>query len=103
VGKPDFVFANSKLAVFVDGCFWHGCRKHLRMPTGNRVYWLRKIERNQKRDRATVRALQDSGWCVLRIWEHELRFPRRVVRRVTKELSATLTRVRIPLSPKRNS
>src|SRR6185295_10032034 len=52
-GTPDFIFPKMKLAVFVDGCFWHGCRKHLRMPADNRAYWQRKIARNQSRDRAT--------------------------------------------------
>ena len=103
LGKPDFVFPTFKLAVFVDGCFWHGCRKHLRMPSANRPYWLRKIQRNQTRDRATVRALRDSGWRVLRIWEHELRFAQRVVWRLTKALSAAPVRVRIRRSPKRTS
>jgi len=103
VGRPDFVFAKSKLAVFVDGCFWHGCRKHLRMPSGNRAYWLRKIQRNQNRDRATSRALRDAGWQVLRIWEHELRFAKRVARSLTKALSTMPARVRIRGSPKRTS
>ena len=103
LGKPDFVFPTFKLAVFVDGCFWHGCREHLRMPADNREYWQRKIEGNQNRDRATVRALRESGWRVLRIWEHELSVAQTVVRRLTKALSAPPTRVRIRRSPKRTS
>jgi DNA mismatch endonuclease (patch repair protein) len=103
LGKPDFVFSDSKLAVFVDGCFWHGCQKHLRMPADNRAYWLGKIARNQGRDRATARALRNSGWRVMRIWEHELKFAERVARRLTKALSAASTRVRICRSLKRTS
>jgi len=102
-GKPDFVFPGSRLAVFVDGCFWHGCRIHLRMPANNRAYWLRKITRNQTRDRTTVRALRDSGWRVLRIWEHDLKFAKRVVRRLTKALSAAPARVKMPCSLRRTS
>ena len=72
LGKPDFVFARMKLAVFVDGCFWHGCHRHGRIPTSNRQYWFNKIARNKKRDRTVSRTLRRSGWRVLRIWEHEL-------------------------------
>src|SRR5438552_637436 len=69
LGNPDFVFPESKLAVFIDGCFWHGCRSHLRLPVANRDYWLQKISRNQIRDRQSVRRLRRAGWRVLRIWE----------------------------------
>jgi DNA mismatch endonuclease (patch repair protein) len=73
------------------------------MPADNRAYWQRKIERNQNRDRATVRALRHSGWRVLRIWEHELRFAPRVARRLTKVLRAAPTGVKIRRSPRRTS
>jgi DNA mismatch endonuclease (patch repair protein) len=72
-GKPDFIFPKQRLAVFVDGCFWHGCRWHCRMPQDNRGYWRKKITRNAARDRATTRLLRQTGWRVLRIWEHELK------------------------------
>jgi len=71
-GKPDFVFLKLKLALFVDGCFWHGCPEHCRMPKTNRGYWLPKIEGNKQRDRILNRTLRRTGWRVLRIWEHEL-------------------------------
>jgi DNA mismatch endonuclease, patch repair protein len=100
VGRPDFVFPKVRVAVFVDGCFWHGCPKYLRMPSDNRTYWLRKIERNQARDRVTVCALRSAGWRVLRIWEHELRFTERVAHRLIKALSAAPARARIRRSPK---
>ena len=82
-GKPDFVFPRNRVALFVDGCFWHGCPVHCRRPNSNRGYWFSKILRNQKRDAAVRKGLRASGWRVLRIWEHELRFPCRVARRIT--------------------
>jgi DNA mismatch endonuclease (patch repair protein) len=72
LGKPDFVFPKLKLGVFVDGCFWHGCPKHCRVPKGNRIYWKPKIASNKARDRLVTRTLRRAGWRVLRIWEHEL-------------------------------
>ena len=72
-GKPDFVFRKNKLAVFVDGCFWHGCPKHGTQPKGNAAFWRKKIARNQSRDKEVNRTLRKAGWRVLRIWEHELK------------------------------
>ena len=69
LGKPDFVFPRARVAVFVDGCFWHGHPRKCRMPKANRPYWLRKISRNVARDRVVTRALQKKGWKVVRIWE----------------------------------
>src|SRR5437762_1090989 len=74
-GKPDFAFPKTRLAIFIDGCFWHGCPTHLRMPASNREYWLRKIARNITRDRATTTRLKKSGWRVLRLWEHGSKKP----------------------------
>ncbi|HEX9786189.1 MAG TPA: very short patch repair endonuclease [Opitutaceae bacterium] len=71
-GRPDFVFPRRKLAVFVDGCFWHGCPEHGRRPLSNRGYWEAKISRNRARDRNVNRQLRECGWRVLRIWEHAL-------------------------------
>lgn len=71
-GKPDFLFRAARLAVFVDGCFWHGCPQHCRMPQGNRAFWRQKIGRNRERDRLVSRTLRQQGWRVLRIWEHAL-------------------------------
>jgi DNA mismatch endonuclease (patch repair protein) len=71
-GKPDFVFRRKRLAVFVDGCFWHGCPKHGMQPVGNRSFWQRKFARNKARDRLVNRTLRRSSWRVLRIWGHEL-------------------------------
>lgn len=90
-GNPDFIFSKEKLAVFVDGCFWHGCAKHCRMPKGNRSYWYPKIAANRRRDRKVTSALQRAGWHVLRIWEHDLRKPVRVIARVASALNRSET------------
>jgi DNA mismatch endonuclease (patch repair protein) len=72
LGKPDFVFPKSRLTVFVDGCFWHGCPKHGHTPRSNTAYWRKKIARNIERDQEVNRELKKRGWRVFRIWEHEL-------------------------------
>lgn len=71
-GKPDFAHKQTKVAIFLDSCFWHGCPKHLRMPHSNLEYWQKKIERNEKRDELVTSTLSSNGWKVLRIWEHSL-------------------------------
>ena len=71
-GKPDFVFLPQRVAIFVDGCFWHGCQAHCRIPSDNQDYWLAKINRNKERDIATTASFQKRNWKVIRIWEHEL-------------------------------
>jgi DNA mismatch endonuclease (patch repair protein) len=86
LGNPDFIFRRQRLAIFVDGCFWHGCHRHGHLPKSNREYWHEKISRNTARDRFTTRFLQNAGWRVLRIWAHSLRFPRLVARRVVSRL-----------------
>lgn len=68
-GKPDFVFRTEKVAIFVDGCFWHGCPRHGRTPKSRSDFWLNKLAQNVRRDRAVTLALRASGWMVLRIWE----------------------------------
>ena len=72
VTRPDFVFRPAKVALFVDGCFWHGCPVHATAPTQNADFWSAKLTRNVRRDGAQTRALEAAGWRVLRIWEHEL-------------------------------
>lgn len=66
----DVVFTKAKVAVFVDGCYWHGCPEHRSIPATNRDFWMEKFERNRARDLETTRLLERSGWKVLRIWEH---------------------------------
>ena len=85
-GKPDFTFPKQRVTVFVDGCFWHGCAKHLRMPENNRAYWEKKIARNIARDRVVTGQLRSSGWTVLRVWEHDLRAEAKLLKRITKSL-----------------
>ena len=72
-GKPDFVFRVQRLAIFVDGCFWHGCPRCYRLPDDNRKFWKNKVLTNRRRDRSRTRRLRSLGWRVLRIWEHSLK------------------------------
>ena len=67
----DILFPRAKLAVFVDGCFWHGCTKHTKPPRTNSDYWGPKIQRNRERDQITDRLLTDAGWLSIRVWEHQ--------------------------------
>lgn len=69
--RPDIVFTRLKVAVFVDGCYWHGCPRHGTQPRVNTAYWGPKIERNRARDARVTAALKTAGWLVIRIWEHE--------------------------------
>ena len=72
-GKPDIVFPRSRVAVFVDGCFWHACPIHSTRPATNAKFWRKKIESNIRRDKEVNRQLEELGWSVIRIWEHEIR------------------------------
>jgi DNA mismatch endonuclease (patch repair protein) len=89
-GKPDFTFSKERLAVFVDGCFWHGCPKCYRPPKGNRKFWETKVSRNRERDREVNRELRIRGWRVLRISEHSLKRlgRKRLISRIEKSLHA---------------
>lgn len=69
--KADVVFPRARVAVFVDGCFWHGCPLHGIVPKANADYWKAKLARNQERDEEVTRALRTDGWTVIRLWEHE--------------------------------
>jgi DNA mismatch endonuclease, patch repair protein len=82
-GKPDFVFPRQRVAVFVDGCFWHGCSSCYRLPQTRKSYWATKRERNKLRDKTVTRQLKAKGWVVVRIWEHELRLPDRCLLRLS--------------------
>ena len=88
-GNPDFVFQSSRLAVFVDGCFWHGCPQHGSQPTSNQEFWRRKFAKNKSRDRIVRKTLEAAGWNVFRIWQHELlrRNEAALVRRIRKKLA----------------
>lgn len=96
-GKPDFVFPRSTgsglrrakpTAVFVDGCFWHGCPKHATWPKTRAAFWRKKIEGNKARDRRVNRILRAKGWKVVRVWQHELkkRDEPKLVRKLRKVL-----------------
>jgi DNA mismatch endonuclease (patch repair protein) len=86
-GKPDFVFVKARLAVFVDGCFWHSCPKHATKPANNRAFWKRKLAGNKKRDHVVNRVLRRAGWRVVRIWECALtKRPEASVHRLLREL-----------------
>jgi DNA mismatch endonuclease (patch repair protein) len=88
IGKPDFVFPAARLAVFVDGCFWHGCPRHGQIPKSNRSFWLKKIKANVARDRTVRRNLKKLGWRVIRLWQHELseKDKRRIASRILRSL-----------------
>ena len=83
-GKPDFVFPKHRLAVFVDGCFWHGCPRCYSEPIDNAEYWSEKIRGNSLRDRRIVRLLRAKGWQVLRLWEHSLKNDMVVANRIKR-------------------
>jgi len=72
-GKPDLVLKKYKTVIFVDSCFWHGCKRHCRLPSTRKKYWIEKIERNKKRDKEVSRHYKKRGWKIFRIWEHELK------------------------------
>jgi len=85
-GSPDFASRRRKIAVFVDGCFWHGHPAHYRAPKSSRGYWLPKVARNRARDRDVNRELRALGWTVLRFWECQVRMnPAEVARRIEEE------------------
>jgi DNA mismatch endonuclease, patch repair protein len=69
--RADIVFPKERVAVFVDGCFWHGCPEHATTPRANRSWWVEKLAANRRRDRDTDRRLTEAGWTVSRFWEHE--------------------------------
>lgn len=100
-GRPDFVFRAQRIVVFVDGCFWHGCPEHLRLPAANGAYWRAKIACNRARDRKTRRQLVLKGWRVVQIWEHELKA--RALARLRRRLRACLTCAPRRVRPSRSS
>jgi DNA mismatch endonuclease, patch repair protein len=77
-GNPDLVFPRKRVVIFLDGCFWHGCAECERMPTGYRSAWVDKIGRNMARDRQVTARLQEEGWVVLRVPEHDVRTKERL-------------------------
>lgn len=84
--RADLLFTRAKVAVFIDGCFWHSCPEHGTLPRSNRNWWKRKLEANRTRDSDTIERLRDLGWLGLRFWEHE--DPSAVADRVRREVLA---------------
>ena len=86
----DIVFTRARIAVFIDGCFWHGCDEHYQTPVRNAEFWLAKRIRNQERDADTDRTLEADGWRPLRIWEHAVRAdPDAVAARIAAAVRST--------------
>jgi DNA mismatch endonuclease (patch repair protein) len=85
-GKPDFVFPRNRLAIFVDGCFWHACPKHGRRPESNARFWALKLDRNLRRDRQVNAKLRAQGWRVVRLWQHNLTDETRTIARILRKL-----------------
>lgn len=88
-GKPDIVFISSRLAIFVDGCFWHGCPIHFKFPNTNKEFWNRKINGNITRDQNINEQLKNMGWNVMRVWEHE----------IEKEIDSIVVRIKKLVKP----
>jgi DNA mismatch endonuclease (patch repair protein) len=87
-GKPDFIFTRLRLAVFVDGCFWHGCPRHATKPKSNRSFWNKKLSTNKNRDVLVNQQLRKLGWRVIRIWECALKKnPLNCLRRIQRVLN----------------
>ncbi len=86
--KIDIAFPKKKVAIFVDGCFWHGCPLHSHKIGTNEAYWQPKLEKNKTRDKSKTDELEAEGWVVLRFWEHELIAIDLVVQRVLDTLTA---------------
>jgi DNA mismatch endonuclease (patch repair protein) len=96
--RADLAFVGAKLAVFVDGCFWHGCPEHRTWPKANAEWWREKLHSNVRRDRDTDALLKAAGWTVLRFWEHEdaSRAARTIRRTVAKRQRAALLQSNSP-------
>lgn len=85
--RPDFVFRRERVAVFIDGCFWHGCPLHSHTPKSNKAYWRKKLGRNRARDKVVDKLLKARGWLVVRVWEHDMHSSDRTVQKVVKALT----------------
>jgi len=85
-GSPDFIFRDKKVAIFIDGCFWHGCHHCFVKPKSNVEYWVAKIARNKARSQEVNRELKRSGWKVLRFWEHSLKRSNSVLSKLKRAL-----------------
>lgn len=86
-GKPDFIINKTHVVIFVDSCFWHGCKYHGSIPKSNKIFWKKKIERNKTRDKEINLQYKKMGWSVIRIWEHDLKSDSEKISRIFKGLS----------------
>ena len=85
--RPDFANKTKKIALFIDGCFWHKCPRCYKPPKSNRKYWKAKVERNTKRDKHVNRKLKKQGWTVIRFWEHQVKENElHVIKKINKQL-----------------
>src|SRR5713226_6452334 len=104
LGKPDFIFPFVRLAIFVDGCFWHGCSQCARPPHSNKKYWREKVARNRIRDKQVSGILRRAGWHVMRMWEHEVqRSSELIVGRVLQALGTAAARLQADSKLERQS
>jgi DNA mismatch endonuclease, patch repair protein len=87
-GRPDFVFPKNKLAVFVDGCFWHGCPRCYRSPKSNKAFWSEKKAVNRRRDLLVNRSLRAKGWRVIRFWECDLGVNTKIISKLKNAIGA---------------
>lgn len=87
-GKPDILLKKYRTVIFMDSCFWHGCKKHLRLPSTNKKFWKEKIERNVKRDKEVNQYYKKEKWKVIRIWEHEIgRSPEKLIEKIKAKIN----------------
>jgi len=83
LGKPDIVFIKKKIAIFIDGCFWHKCPEDFQEPETRKEFWMKKIQSNIDRDKKVNEKLKNDGWTVMRIWEHEIKKePEKAVKKI---------------------
>lgn len=87
-GKPDIVFTKKKIAIFIDGCFWHKCPVCFQVPETRKEFWIKKIYSNVERDKKVNKQLKAEGWTVMRFWEHDIRKkPDNVIKKIKKKMS----------------
>jgi DNA mismatch endonuclease (patch repair protein) len=87
-GRPDFCFHTARVAVFVDGCFWHWCPVHFKLPATRVDFWKKKLSANRIRDRRQTRQFRESGWTVIRIWNHDIKTEAGTHRAITRIIRA---------------
>ena len=85
-GNPDFANKKRKIALFIDGCFWHKCPRCYREPKSNKKFWIKKIERNVSRDKKNNSSLRKAGWKVVRIWEHRVKNNSKIYEKINSSL-----------------